>query len=274
MKKIQGSTKIAIHEVVARPSRLDRIYERDCISGMRSLPDKSIDMILTDLPYQQTQNSWDTLIPFDVLWEQYERIIKDDGAIVLTASQPFTSMLVMSNPRMFRYSLVWKKNKFSNFLDAGRKPMKQHEDILVFYRKRCTYNPQYTYGDTYTRWNSQEAVDRQTNYGRHKASTSQSLDGRRLPISVLDFPRVERPDHPTQKPVELFEYLIKTYSNEGDVVLDSCMGSGTTAVACLNTERHFIGFETSKEYCLLARERVRKQRKRLIEMGECPQDAA
>lgn len=163
----------------------------------------------------------------------------------------------MSNFNLFRYSLVWKKNKFSNFLDAGRKPMKQHEDILVFYRKRCTYNPQYTYGMAYERWNSQEAVDRQTNYGRHKASVSKSLDGRRHPISVLEFPRVERPDHPTQKPVELFEYLIKTYSNSGDVVLDSCMGSGTTAVACINTSRHYIGYEIDKGYCEIARRRVK-----------------
>ena len=163
-----------------------QLYQGDCLEVMKQIPDKSIDMILCDLPYGCTKNNWDSVIPFEPLWEQYNRVIKDNGAIVLFGNQPFTSLLVTSNLKMFRYSLVWVKNKFSDFLNAKRKPMKTNEDVLVFYKKQPTYNPQYTYGEPYKRWNTQEAVDKQTNYGKHKQNISQS-DGKRLPTTVLTF---------------------------------------------------------------------------------------
>lgn len=229
----------------------------DCLEEMQDIPDKSIDMILCDLPYGTTKNQWDVVIPFDKLWEQYNRIIKDNGCIALFGNQPFTSHLIISNEKYFRYSLVWVKNKFSDFLNAKRKPMKVNEDICIFYKKQPTYNPQYTYGEPYKRWNSQEAVDKQTNYGSHKSNISQS-DGKRLPLTVLNFNRVERPLHPTQKPVELLEWLIKTYTNEGDLVLDNTMGVGSTGVACVKTGRNFIGIELDENYFKIAKERIDK----------------
>jgi site-specific DNA-methyltransferase (adenine-specific) len=224
-----------------------KLLNGDCVELMPKIPDKSIDMILCDLPYQMTKNKWDTLIPFDILWENYTRIIKDNGAIVLFGSEPFTSKLINSNLKMFRYSLIWEKNKFSDFLNSKRKPMKIHEDICVFYKKQPTYNPQYWYSTPYTRWNKQEAVDKQTNYNQHKQNISSS-SGKRLPTTVLKFNRVERPKHPTQKPVELLEWLIKTYTNEDETVLDNCMGVGSTSIACLNTKRKFIGIELDDNY--------------------------
>lgn len=229
----------------------------ECIEEMKKIADKSIDMILCDLPYGTTKNRWDVIIPFEDLWKEYNRIIKDNGAIVLFGNQPFTSKLVMSNEKRFRYSLVWEKNKFSDFLNAKRKPMKIHEDILIFYKKQPTYNPQYTYGKPYKRWNTQEAVDKQTNYGKHDKNVSQS-DGKRLPVTILQYKRVERPLHPTQKPVNLLEYLIKTYSNENETILDNCMGVGSTGIACINTNRNFIGIELDKTYFNIAKERIGK----------------
>lgn len=224
-----------------------KLLNGDCLKLMPDIEDKSIDMILCDLPYQMTKNKWDTLIPFDILWNNYMRIIKDNGAIVLFGSEPFTSKLINSNLKMFRYSLIWEKNKFSDFLNSKRKPMKIHEDICVFYKKQPTYNPQYWYSIPYTRWNTQKAVDKQTNYNQHKENISSSL-GRRLPTTVLKFNRVERPKHPTQKPVELLEWLIKTYTNEEETVLDNCMGVGSTSIACINTKRKFIGIEIDSNY--------------------------
>lgn len=231
------------------------LYQGDCLEVMKSIPDKSIDMILCDLPYGTTKNIWDNIIPFDKLWEQYNRIIKDNGCIALFGNQPFTSHLVLSNEKYFRYSLVWVKNKFSDFLNAKRKPMKVNEDICIFYKKQPTYNPQYTYSTPYKRWNTQEAVNKQTNYGKHKSNVAES-EGKRLPLTVLNFDRVERPAHPTQKPVNLCEWLIKTYTNEEDVVLDNCMGSGTTGVACKNLNRNFIGIELDENYFKIAKERI------------------
>ena len=227
----------------------------DCLELMKKIPDKSIDAIICDLPYGTTKNQWDVVIPFDKLWEQYNRIIKDNGCIALFGNQPFTSHLIISNEKYFRYSLVWVKNKFSDFLNAKRKPMKVNEDICIFYKKQPTYNPQYTYGEPYKRWNYQEAVDKQTNYGTHKSNISKS-DGKRLPLTVLNFNRVGRPLHPTQKPVELLEWLIKTYTNEGDLVLDNTMGVGSTGVACVKTGRNFIGIELDKGYFQIAKQRI------------------
>ena len=223
------------------------LFHGDCFEHMKKIGPKSVDMILCDLPYGMTKNKWDVVLPFDQLWKEYNRIIKDNGAIVLFGSQPFTSMMIMSNQKMFRYALVWEKNKFSDFLNARRKPMKTNEDIVVFYKKQPTYNPQYWQSTPYTRWNSQEAVDRQTNYGSHKSNIVES-DGKRLPTTVLKFNRVERPDHPTQKPTDLLAWLIRTYTNENDLVLDNCMGVGSTGVAAINEKRRFIGIELDKVY--------------------------
>jgi len=219
----------------------------DCLDEMKKIESGSVDMILCDLPYGVTKNTWDIVIPFDKLWEHYNRIIKENGAIVLFGSQPFTSLMITSNLKYFRYCLVWEKNKFSDFLNAKRKPMKTNEDIAIFYKKQPTYNPQYWFSTPYLRWNTQAAVDKQTNYGSHKENVVQS-DGKRLPTTVLKFNRIERPKHPTQKPVDLLEWLIKTYSNPGDRVLDNCMGVGSTGVACKNVKRKFTGIELDKTY--------------------------
>ena len=230
----------------------------DCLDVMLKIEPKSIDLILCDLPYGVTKNKWDVIISFEKLWEQYNRIIKDNGAIVLFGSQPFTTMLISSNMKYFRYSLVWEKNKFSDFLNAKRKPMKTNEDICIFYKKQPTYNIQYWYSTPYCRWNTQKAVDKQTNYGGHKSNIVKS-DGKRLPTTVLKFNRVERPSHPTQKPVDLLEWLIKSYTNNGENVLDNCMGVGSTGVASKKNNRNFIGIELNETYYNKAIELIQKQ---------------
>ena len=229
------------------------LREGDCTKVMSDIADKTIDLIVCDLPYGVTKNKWDVVIPFDKLWEEYNRIIKVNGAIVLFGSQPFTTMMISSNMKMFRYCLVWEKNKFSDFLNAKRKTMKVNEDICLFYKKQPTYNPQYWYSTPYERWNTQTSVDKQTNYGKHKKNKVKS-DGKRLPTTVLKFNRVERPLHPTQKPVDLLEWLIKTYSNENDIVLDNCMGIGSAGKAALNVNRKFIGIELDHDYFQKAQE--------------------
>lgn len=234
------------------------LVKGDCLEVMLNIEPKSIDLILCDLPYGVTKNKWDVIISFEKLWEQYNRIIKDNGAIVLFGSQPFTTMLISSNMKYFRYCLVWEKNKFSDFLNAKRKPMKTNEDICIFYKKQPTYNIQYWYSTPYHRWNSQKAVDKQTNYGSHKSNVVES-DGKRLPTTVLKFDCVERPSHPTQKPVDLLEWLIKSYTNEGETVLDNCMGVGSTGVASKKNNRNFIGIELNETYYNQAVEFIQKQ---------------
>lgn len=197
-----------------------------------------------------TQNKWDSIIPLDKLWEQYERIIKPNGAIVLTASQPFTSILGASNVKDLRYSWIWKKNNATGHLNAKRMPMKDYEDILVFYSKQPTYNPQgiIPYNKVTIRGN---------NGGCYNKSGSSNLqEFTNYPRMHLEFPYDKQKLHPTQKPVALFEYLIRTYTNEGDLVLDNCIGSGTTAVAARNTNRNFIGFELDEGYYRIAMERL------------------
>lgn len=222
----------------------------DCLELMKDIPDGSIDMILADLPYGTTACKWDTIIPFEPLWAEYERIIKDNGAIVLTGSQPFTSALVMSNPKLFRYEWIWEKEQGVNFLLAKKQPMKVHENILFFSRKQTTYKPQMTYGKPYVsgKGDSGEVTGRVV-----KKQTKNN--GTRYPRTVQRINR-ETGMHPTQKPVGLFEYLIKTYTNEGETVLDNVMGSGTTGVACLNTNRRFIGMELDDDYFKIANERI------------------
>ncbi|MED0826398.1 MULTISPECIES: DNA-methyltransferase [Bacillus cereus group] len=236
---------------------INQIHNMDCLEGMKLLQDKSVDMILCDLPYGVTQNKWDVVIPFNELWQQYERIIKDSGAIVLTAAQPFSAQLIVSNPKLFRYEWIWEKTAATGHLNAKKMPMRAHESILVFYKKLPTYNPIKTTGhapvNSYTKHQ-----DDGSNYGKTKVGISGGGSTERYPRSVQRFSTDKQKEaiHPTQKPVALFEYLIKTYTNEGETVLDNCIGSGTTAVAALNTNRNFIGFEISKEYCVAANERI------------------
>lgn len=229
---------------------LNTIYNEDCLDGMDRIQDKTIDMILCDLPYGTTACKWDTIIPLEPLWSAYNRVIKDDGAIVLTASQPFTTTLISSNLKYFRYCLVWEKEQGVNFLQAKKQPLKSHEDICIFYKKQPTYNPVMTIGKPYTRGGGGEL----THY-RAKRLPLTKCDGARYPKSVVKVNR-EYGIHPAQKPVPLFEYLIKTYTNEGETVLDNCMGSGTTAIAAINTSRKYIGFEKDETYFTLANDRI------------------
>lgn len=236
----------------------DQIYHMDGIEGMKKIPDKSVDMILCDLPYGITaRNKWDVVIPFDLLWEQYERIIKDNGAIVLTAVQPFTSQLVMSNPKLFRYEWIWEKTSPTGFLNANKMPLRAHENVLVFYKKLPTYHPQKTTGHKPTNTYTKRTSDG-TNYGKTKEGISGGGSTERYPRSVQVFAtdKQKAAYHPTQKPIDLLEYLIKSYTNEGDIVLDNCMGSGSTAVAAVRTNRHFYGFELVEEYVDIARKRL------------------
>lgn len=237
---------------------INTITQGDCLDVMKYIPDGSVDMILADLPYGTTACKWDTIIPFEPLWGQYERIIKDNGAIVLTASQPFTSALVMSNPRLFRYSIVWDKvNRSTGYGNARRMPLRRHEDILLFYKRLPTYNPQMTQGEPYKAVRSGRKPDVYADGGLSPVNTINK--GTRFPISILPVKadvKTEMGLHPTQKPVTLFEYLIRTYTNEGGTVLDNVIGSGTTAVAAINTGRNFIGIEQESDYVEIARRRV------------------
>jgi DNA modification methylase len=231
-----------------------------CIQVMKNIEDKSIDMILCDLPYAVThKQKWDTLIPFDDLWDAYKRIIKDNGAIVLTAVEPFRSKLICSNSEMFRYDLIWKKNKSFGFLNAKKQPLRIHESVLVFYKKQPCYNPQKTTGhkpvNSYTKRSSDG-----DNYGKTKLLFSGGGQTDRYPTSIMSFPVVNNDSdnklHPAQKPIELMDYLIKTYTNEGDIVLDNCAGSGTTLLAARKINRNFIGIESDLCYYNSCRERL------------------
>ncbi len=234
------------------------IYHGDCLEIMPTLADKSVDMILCDLPYGTTACKWDTVIPFEPLWKQYKRLIKDNGAIVLTASQPFTSALVMSNPAMFKYSWVWAKVRVTGHLDAKRKPLKEHEDVCVFYHGKCLYNPQMVKGNTHIRgpWGKRRKGNCQVYAPFHDDNTRQNTSDEFYPKTIIEFRSEMQGVHPTQKPVALFEYLIRTYTNEGDTVLDNCAGSGTTGVACLNTGRKFVLIEKDAGYCEIIKKRI------------------
>ena len=237
---------------------INQIIHGDCLEVMPLLPDKSIDMILCDLPYGTTACKWDTIIPFDLLWEQYERIIKDSGAIVLTASQPFTSALIMSNPKLYRHSWIWNKKFAGNFANAKIQPMKIHEDILVFGKSKVNYYPVMIDRKKAIKGGGMTASGT-TNYGiNNQFKALKKNYDKKYPVSVLDFPRIlgKGNVHPTQKPVALFEYLIKTYTQPREIVLDNCIGSGTTAIAALNTGRFFIGIEKEEKYVEIARKRI------------------
>jgi len=239
----------------------------DAITEMSKLKNNSIDMILCDLPYGTTQCSWDTIISFEDLWREYERIIKLNGAIVLTASHPFTSNLVMSNPKLFKYSLVWEKSKSTGYLNSKKMPMRSHEDILVFYKKAPTYNPQMTQGDPYDKGKAHRPTEV---YGEQKGEIHVvNNTGLRYPRSVQYFKTAESEGkvfHPTQKPISLMEWLIKTYTNEGDIILDNCVGSGTTAIAALRTNRKYIVIDIDEEYIEITKTRVALEIERLNQL--------
>ena len=231
---------------------LNTIYNEDCLEGMKRIPDGSVDMILCDLPYGTTQNKWDSVIPLTPLWQEYKRVIKDNGAIVLTAQQPFTTTLIASNLEIYKYNWVWAKSQVSGFLNAKKQPLREHEDICVLYSKQSTYNPQMTKG----KMQLKRTGGSSSNYNDFIPKPLYSDEY--YPKTILDFPLQRfKCGHPTQKPVALFEYLIKTYTNKNETVLDNCMGSGTTAIACMNTNRNYIGFELDENYYKKSLERIK-----------------
>lgn len=245
---------------------IDKIYQGDCLELIKQLPDKSIDCIICDPPYEVLNKNnkdaqWDRIIPFDELWQQYERVAKDNAAIILFAQGMFTARLMMSNPKLWRYNLIWQKGgRCSGFLNAKKMPLREHEDIVVFYRKQPTYNPQMTKCLPHERNHSRgRQQGEQTNrcYGEF-GKVEDIITDLKYPKSILNFNRPHPQIHPTQKPVALIQYLIKTYSNENDLILDNCVGSGTTAVAAIKEKRHFIGMELNKEYYDIACKRVKE----------------
>ena len=235
---------------------------------MKNIPDKSVDMVLFDLPYtfkgkqRVTANKWDMPVDDDILFEEYKRIVKEDGVIVLTATNPFASYLIMKHLDLYKYDWVWEKDNGSNFVHVKHQPFKVHEYCIVFgfapttYNKGeryMKYNPQFTYSTPYTVVRDGSDVTNLVGFGGR--TDTENTDGKRQPRSVQKF-NLERGLHPTQKPVSLLEYLIKTYTDEGDTVLDNCMGSGSTGVACINTNRNFIGIELDENYFKIAKERI------------------
>ena len=247
-----------------------QLYNRDCLEVMRQIPDKSIDLIVCDPPFSTTANEWDILIDFKKLWAQYERIIKDDRAIVLFGSGSFTYKLISSNEDLYRYKWIWYKTKRGNFVNANNRPMTAYEEIMVFSKaatangskNKMLYNPQGLIPKKTVRH------DNGTRFGTmagkrpsHQETTISEYTN--YPCDVLEFASETSPVHPTQKPIPLIEYLIRTYTNEGDLVLDNCIGSGTTAVACLKEKRHFIGYEITKEYFDIAQERIKQEQMQL-----------
>ncbi len=237
------------------------IWHGDCLELIKDIPDKSVDAIICDLPYGTTQNKQDIIIPFDKLWEQYERVIKDNGAIVLFGQGLFFVDLINSNRKLFRYDLVWDKQLISGFLNANRMPLRVHENIAIFYKKLPIYNPQYTEGKPLhskgkTYMNKEHKNE---NYGKFEMTDdNRSGSTQKHPKSIISFqkPHPSIAQHRTEKSIEMLEWLVKTYTNEGDMVLDNCMGSGTTGVACKKTGRHFIGIEKDEKYFEIAVSRV------------------
>lgn len=226
----------------------------NCLDLLPQIPDNSVDMVLVDLPYGTTACKWDSIIPLDQLWKQYNRICKLDGAMVFTAAQPFTTILAASNLDHFKYEWIWEKPQGTNPMNAKVMPLKSHENVLVFYRKKPTYNPQMWYSTPYGGFSSDTSKIGEV-YGSAQSKHRDNPEGSRYPKTVMKF-KQEKGLHPTQKPVELMEYLIKTYTNPGDTVLDNTMGSGTTGVACVQTGREFIGMESDAEYFTIAEQRI------------------
>lgn len=231
-----------------------KLLQGDCLELMKDIPDGSVDMILADLPYGTTRCACDVVIPFDPLWAEYKRIIKENGAIVLFSAEPFTSELIMSNRKMFRYDMIWQKNMASDFLNAKRKPLRTHENICVFYKRMPTYRPQMSDGGAWSKRDHRKLTDC---YGEFRCDMTRSSSGGRYPTTVIRRKR-ETGSHPTQKPVPLLEYLIKTYTNPGELVLDNVMGSGSAGVACVSTGRDFIGMELDAGYFETACKRIKE----------------
>jgi site-specific DNA-methyltransferase (adenine-specific) len=238
----------------------------DCLKLMHDLPDKSVDLILCDLPYGTTAIEWDKPLPFSPLWEQYERIIKDNGAIVLFSAQPFTTDLIASNRKLFRYEIIWEKTQPQGFLNANKAPLRNHENIVVFYRNIPTYHPIKSKVQRKDMGRVRQGNAMRSKQYREMDRTTWVETGERYPTDVIKFSNwngalfgknKNATKHPTQKPVDLCEYLILTYTNPGDTVLDNCMGSGTTGVACVKSGRNFIGMEISPEYFALAGSRIK-----------------
>lgn len=252
---------------------LDKIYNEDCLVGMQRVPDKSIDAIICDLPYgvlnrNNKHAQWDQVIPFEPLWAQYERVIKDHGAIILFGQGMFTAQLMMSNPSLWRYNLTWDKQRTTNFLNVKKQPLRQVETISVFYREQPVYHPQMRSCSPHQRNHSRgKMLGDQTNrcYGNMNKATD-FISDEKYPSDLISIPKkVNNALHPTEKPVPLIEYLIRTYSDVGGQILDNCMGSGTTAVAAINTKRHFIGFEANKKYFDIANKRIEIAKRSYIE---------
>lgn len=238
--------------------RLNYIDNIDCLEGRREIPDSSVDLIVTDPPYGTTRNKWDKIVPFDKLWAEYKRVIKDSGAILIFSDGLFMAELMLSEPKLWRYNLVWDKVLTSGFLNANRMPLRQTEEVCVFYKKAPTYHPQKSKGrKNHSKGRPAEYAN--NNYGSFNfQDNAEELGDLKHPTSLMTFPK-PHPSvtiHPTQKPVDLIEYLIKTYSRPGDTVLDSFMGSGTTAVAAIRTGRNYIGFELDERYHAIAQERI------------------
>ena len=232
---------------------LNKIYNEDCLEGMKRIPTKSVDMILCDLPYGTTACKWDTIIPFEPLWGQYKRIIKDDGAIVLFGSEPFSSKLRMSNLKLYKYDWIWNKTTFANQMCAKFQPLKIQENISVFSKKKHIYHPQGLLEINKITKQGSKITD---NNGGGVRKTEYFQQYTNYPRNILEFKLDKQKLHSTQKPVALFEYLIKTYTDEGETVLDNCIGSGTTAIACINTKRNYIGFELDTSYYNIANKRI------------------
>ena len=240
------------------------LFQGDCLNIMKNIPDKSIDMILCDLPYKRTKNKWDSIIPFEPLWREYNRIIKNNGCISLFADGLFMADLMNSNRKNWRYNLIWDKVLTSGFLNANRQPLRQHEEIVIFYKKQPTYNPQFTEGLPLHGMGKKfkERKNENNNYNEFNSCNNPSADRegdtKKYPKSILTFSRKASCNmlHPTEKSIDCCEWLIKTYTNEGETVLDNCMGSGTTGIACKNLNRCFIGIELEEKYFNIAKERI------------------
>lgn len=242
---------------MTNPKIENKIFNMDCLAGMSMIPDGSVDMILCDLPYGVTDCKWDKLLPITELWQEYERVIKSNGAIVLTGIQPFTTELIRSNPKLFRYCWYWRKNCSTGFAFSHKQPMRCVEDVAVFYKKQPTYNPQ----GLILLENPKRVGGGKKKGGRVYKDLDKPYVSHytNYPNNLLEVP-VERGLHPTQKPVALFEYLVRTYTNPNEIVLDNCMGSGTTAVACIRSGRRYIGFELEERYWNICQERIEKEK--------------
>ena len=229
-----------------------KLYNNDCLKILPTLPDHSVDMVLADLPFGTTRNGWDHIIPMDQLWEQYKRLLKVGGVVALFGDEPFSSKLRLSNPKWYRYDWYWIKNRGSGFLNAKRMPLKAVETISIFYPKLPLYNPLMTEGKPYRAKNDTKS----NTWGSYKTGWATDNKGTRYPVNAIHFNKIAKTIHPTQKPVDLLEYLIKTYTNPNMTVLDNVMGSGSTGVACKNLNRNFIGIEKDPDYFKLAKERL------------------